>query len=1350
MTLLCSTPLKDPTQLSRGSMVTTGSIGSPDTTGHLIFRDNPFAGISGNYQVIPFKEGSTITEIVNATCAENSWLINYLEVKIADQVVPRESWDRVRLKKDAPITLMVVPQGGNTGTILRTVAMVAIAVVAAVYLGPAVAGYFQFATNSVGFAMSVAMTSMAVSMVASAALNALFPPPSAQMPSISTDGSTQSNTYGFSLDTNTSWQYKPVPRVYGRVKMAPPYGARPFIESIGDKQYMYLLFDLGYGPLKLEDLRIGENPISYYTDVEYYIHESYTSSTQLKLYNKDVWQDAFGFKIDQNVWRMGSTQKLSDQAVIDFTFAQGLGRTNQQTGALESVSVDLQLQWRKVGDATWNGYGSLPNTFVGDVVKLDTNTFQVTRSVAKPFTITTQLIFPSADEYEIRVTRNSADAVDRYTADDVILSSIRSIKNISPINVDVPHTVVEMKIMANDQLSGMVNNFSCIATSMLQTYDSAGNPLGVVPTRNPAWHYLDVLLGTGAVRPAKLSRINMPAFVAWAKWNDTAVSSLPGEVRSQCDLVVNGEYTTWQILKLIASTGDATPSMLSGKYSISIDRPRSVPVQMFTPRNSSDFHASRSYHIQPDALRVHFIDPNQEWQQREILVYDDGKDESNSTIFENLELNGITNYHHAYRIGRHTLAQGRLRQETFSIKVGVENILAARGDLVKLTHDVPKIGTGWARIKVVSGNNITLDAPFTAMAIGYVCTIRTQYLQTTMKVVDVLSNDTVTVEGNTAGLQPGQLLVYGEAEKVTMECMVKSIHPGADLTATIDLVPYAREIYNSENAPIPVYNPLITNLNDMRCGPVISLQAAQVDNVINRYHYISIVLSWRAPTGLFADHYDIYQYTDDKWIKLGSTTDCTYYAFKDIKAVDDNGDPAYLIGKRFIFSVVAVSRASTKAIAPSLAPRALITPLRDTVKPEAPSFFDLDIRSKETIYLEWGRSFSNDVDYYIIRYSPLFNGADFDTATMVATRIPYSSNSITVPARLGTYFIKTVDTTGNVSPDAARCITPTATLTDDVVIVRLEESLFPGALNGMQHFGDTAIETGYQGFEVIDPINPPPQGDFPFIRANTNLDMIPFDTNGDLPFYEATIEYDPIILDNFNGMPFHRYGELYNQGGSYVYTEIVNVGGIYPTLFSAHIEAHGLKDGAPLAKDEVGGQWDAWFEIRTSENTPIDDISGWSTWRKFYAGEYTGKYFQFRLCVASNSKEIGVRVTRAYVDVSARVRMEGEYDVPCSAGGTYITFDPPYREQPAIAITQDNAQAGDQFTITNKSRLGFSIKFTDKNGAAVARQFDWIARGHGKEVFEIPPYSINPQPKIANLNSGHSEYMEVMKQSRDF
>lgn len=1240
--------------------------------GHAIFRDNPFAQ-TGNYKTIYYQEGASVEELVNFVCIDNSWLKNYIVVKVGTDLIPTEQWSRVKLKKNAPVQILVVPQGGGGGgkNVLRIVALITIAIYA-----PQIAASMGF-TSTVGGVTALTTTGQfvaaGIALVGALAVNAIFPPP--KLPNVGSLGTGLSDNavFGFSQVKNVTKPYSSIPRVYGRNKVVPNYAAKPFIQSKGDQQWIYLLFDFGYGPLKLEDLKIGENSVTSYDDVQLQVHESFGPGSQLAIYNKDVEQDAYSLKLLDASYRTVTTTDDTTELVLDFQFPSGLSKVDTASGDLANFTVSFSVEVREVGAASWSNYTSYSYSLDSQYASVSgLNGISCTAATAKPFFVSLTLSNLTAGQYEIRCIRTIPDSTDKYTYDDIYLAALRSIKDSSPINVSSVHTIVEMKILATEQLNGVVDEFSAIATSILPVLTNTG--WKDQPTRNPAWIYADILRGSASPSPIADFRIDLISLSDWANWCDAPAANEPTKPKAQCDFIINGVSTAWQALKLVAATGDASPTVRSGKYSVTIDKQKTTPVQLFTPRNCTSFSAVRSFHDQPDGLRVQFVDPDEQWLPREIVVYDDGKNESNSTKFEILELTGITNYHQAWRIGRRALAQGRLRQETYTITTGVENLLATRGDLVRLAYDVPKIGKGWGRIKSISGQNITLDENFTTISVGnYIRVRKNTDVQTDYLVTAVIDQDTVTVSGSLSTVAVGNLCVYGELTQISLDCLVKSVTPMADLSASIELVAYAPAIYTAETDPIPAYTPLISTVNDLIPGEVGNLQASQYVTFINRYPYIAIALSWvGSPPGKIAVNYEVYQKQNGAWVIIGTTQDRFFYAYQSVRLVDESGNVTDLVGKTLEFAVVGVASNGSR-IQPDAGAKVSITPTRDTVPPSAPTYLDLDLKNSSQLTLEWGHPYNNDIDSYEIRYSPLFSSlATFETSTIAADRVSYPSNTATISARFGTYFVKTIDTSGNYSTTAAIAITPTKTLFDYKPIQTVQNTNWLGTKVGMEVFESTKIRTSSTG----------------------------------------------------------AAGE-YNSDGYYYFTDTIDFGAIYPVRITSSIDAYGFTATEAISTNT---NWDAWLEVRTGTN--LYTLSQWGTldtvtslsygegdfneWRAFKAGDFTGYLLQFRLRTSSTVPELGAAVKSASIEITVQKRVDSDYDVISAIGGSRVYYDAEFQERPAIAITQDSVQAGDRYTLTNQNLEGFDIEFFNSSGTSVSRQFDWVASGIGRKVISIP------------------------------
>lgn len=946
------------------------------------FRDSPFPTVN-DYREYCATVGKSLAEIVAGATQE--WQTPYLRVILNDEVIEADAWALTFPKAGDSVAIVLVPQGGGD-SIWRTLAMVAVVVVAIVataYLGPAGVGLMS--------ATQAALVGAAISLVGSLAVNALFPPPTAGFDSSTGGGaSSEAETYGFSRQSNTLTPYQAIPRLYGRRKIFPSLASSPYIVAKGATQYLYQIFTAGYGPLKVEDLRIGDNPISSYHDVEFFVHEALTSGDELKICKFDTWQDPYSIYLAKNVAATAQTTDDADSAWVDIQFPQGLAWMNSRDGSRNTENVEFTVEVRPVGGewvpmtsyaATVEGnarivvavsrreWTAISEIYSGDSPKYPTvtelpdsasrangekltktwyegsdewntgttyfqdyenhyetagssNTLRVEAATQKPFFTTVGLTFPKRGKYEVRVTRTTDDREGRTenpAYDKAYFSAFTSVKNVAPIRPDKPITVVELKIKATEQLNGAVSNFNFVATSKLPVYD--GNNWSLKETRNPAWAYLDILRGKAAKRAVADERIDLASFLDWAKYCDQPSLNAPNEPRAACDLMFTNETTVWEALKAVSGTGYAAPADKSGKFSITIDRLRDAPVQVFTPRNIIAFSGEMAYHDQPHALRVQFT-PADETVQDEVVVFDDGYSADGAggtkvaTKYETLKLVGISRPSQAYVMGRRAIAQGRLRIETFSLTCDAENLLAGRGSWVRIAHDVPKLAAGWGRIVSVIGSQITLDEDFKVGAGTYFAKIRkANGQQIDARITDVYGNRaTLSVQA-----AAGDLLVYGELEQVTLDCLVKSVRPAEDLKATLELTPYAPAIYRAEVDPIPPYDKNgtkwtgggtggSTNGNTTTPGMVTNLLGAVQVNYVDAKPYVDVLLSWNAPsTGGQADSYRVYVYQAGKWEAMGETKELTYQAYKGFQFLDDQGNPiADITGKTLRFAVTGI------------------------------------------------------------------------------------------------------------------------------------------------------------------------------------------------------------------------------------------------------------------------------------------------------------------------------------------------------------------------------------------------------------------------------------------------------------
>ncbi len=720
---------------------------------------------------------------------------------IADPViVPRDRWARVRPKAGAVVTLRVAPgKGGGGGkNPLRTILTIAV-VAAAFVLGPAVGAAMGLPTEAVIFGQTINLASAiggaAITLVGNLIVNAIAPPPRPKLAELSIGGpqSRTSPTLAITGTQNRANRYGSVPRVYGRHRVFPTLAAHPHTEVEGDAQYLRMLFDFGYGPLELSDLRIGAIPLVQFEGVETEIRQGYASDAPITLYTDTIREDQYSLKVTSDGGpEVLETRDGADEIIADITF-RGLVRFDD-SGNRQDRSVDIKVEYRLAGSSDpWTEHATATYTAATEQV--------VRRGV--------RIVTPAAGRYEVRFTRLTADNTSTRIRDDSFVSAIRTVQRKAPVKA-TGRCLVAMRIKATDQLNGIVNQFSAVTQALLPVWDGA--EWAEQATRHPAWAYLDVLRGAANRRPVADERLDLGAFKAWA--DATPAFTF--------DAVIDYPTTVFELLRDTAAAGRAGFGMRDGKFSIVRDVEQSVPIQHFTPRNTMGFRGIKAFTQIPHGLKCRFVNLDRDWQQDEVIVYADGFHETNASRFETLELFGCTSADLAWKHGRYHLAVGKLRPETYEISVDIDHLVCTAGDLVKVSHDVPLWGGGWGRVKDVAFDangdaiSVTLD-DVVAMEAGKTYAARFRHADGVSGVASVVTQagetDTLAFLQPVSGMaspEAGDLALFGEAARESADLIVKAIRHSGDFRATLTLVDAAPEVHQADTGPIPEFDSLMT------------------------------------------------------------------------------------------------------------------------------------------------------------------------------------------------------------------------------------------------------------------------------------------------------------------------------------------------------------------------------------------------------------------------------------------------------------------------------------------------------------------------------------------------------------
>lgn len=715
----------------------------------------------------------TLREAVNQICPDPLFPHDAI-VCINGTDVSREEWDDRVLKEDDVIVVRATPGKGNSikkieHTIAQVV-VVAIAIVATIYLGP-IAG-----------AAVLALGNMAI--------NALVPLPKPHGDANSSTTSAQS-AYNLQAGQNNANNYAPIPKMFGRQLVYPPYGATPYTIFDNNSAVLYALFDLGYGPLKITDIKIGNTPIASFSGVQYEVFEGRASDGPVTLVTDQVSQTDFTIQLLTN----GSTAtRRTDPGTttigLDIGFPAGLNNYNASAGTYSARTVSFTVHANRVSDNA--------------LVLNTTITFTQNNSGAVLQSFTYDL---AADQYDITLTRNTTAVATAAGIDIAMWTSLRSIKPLSGPLVPKNHAKIVMKINASEQINGQLNNINCVAQSYVQVWD--GSTWSEQLNTHPAWAFYDCLTGVANNRAVSTSEVDLASLLAWVAAYPTA----------EFNYYVANRTTVWEILRNIGSSGYAIPIVKDGVYGVAVDTIKANAVQMFTPRNSKNFNFSRTYFDEVQGVEVRFNSEAANWQQDSLFVYVAGIDAGtvDGTKVQVLNLTGTYTAANAQALGAYFLGVSLLRASVYTIDVDIEQIASQVGDRVFVQHDVVRNGVISGRITSIardgSGHitDITFDEQLTVVAAhSYSATVRSQTSTVTTKALSMSPGLTSNLHlaaawTDTDPINVGDLISLSETGVALLDAVVKLIEPSADLSATITLLDYTPSLFNGSAVNVPSY-----------------------------------------------------------------------------------------------------------------------------------------------------------------------------------------------------------------------------------------------------------------------------------------------------------------------------------------------------------------------------------------------------------------------------------------------------------------------------------------------------------------------------------------------------------------
>ena len=330
----------------------------------------------------------------------------------------------------------------------------------------------------------------------------------------------------------------------------------------------------------------------------------------------------------------------------------------------------------------------------------------------------------------------------------------------------------------------------------------------------------------------------------------------------------------------------------------------------------------------------------------------------------------------------------------------------------------------------------------------------------------------------------------------------------------------------------------------------------------------------------------------------------------------------------------------------------------------------------ESLLLSWHPVDDLDLSHYVIRYITDPAGKLRNSLPLVE-KVARPATSIVVPYVIGRYFVAAVDKLGNISRNYAS--------------VKVDDDPFDRDWREVETFrfheasGSKAIWS-YAGSRL--PMGLSVNGDGALVA--TASDVREYRSDRTLTFSES---YDVRLvvkeLDVARRVPSALFEEA-------------------PGLFDAFF---GLFDDAlQNADDGLILDWTATPVVKIDDTQDGDEA-------------YTPLAGAIRRVTSTTSPWMGLdlHIETAGVTLWARkftvgLRLRRRSEEGSGTANGAIVFSDKFYAAPTLHITPHNLGTGEYYTITAATRTGFTITFYDSTATAVARNFDWLAVGAGKEV----------------------------------
>lgn len=1035
------------------------------------------------------------------------------------------------------------------------------------------------------------------------------------------DMTESSPTYGWDGIVTTQEVGRPVPIIYGEHKCGGEI-INSFVSNDGDKSYLNCLLALCEGVIdSISSIAINDNPIANYTGVTTY--ERYGTNDQTVIPNFEDLNDVHNVNaqlLKDNAYTYTSVGTGIEAFELYLRFPIGLYSQNQSNGSIESWSVTYKVEYKLHSAEEWTDLGS---TTVSD------KTRSVLRRIYRKDGLT-------AGQYDIRVTRTSDDS-SFYNIGDLYLYSV---SEITTDDLAYPNTaLLGLKLLATDQISGGVPNITCIVkgTKVLQPkimngetevdwedyyWDDDDEDWKLIEDdtvlswdeatyvtkwcANPAWCMRDLLVSSryGLGEFMTTAHIDLASFLEMAKWCDELVPDGSGgyEKRMRFDVVIDSATRASDLIAQIASAFRGMAFYSDGTIKFKVDKPESM-VQIFGMGNIIKGTFQQQWRSKRDiynVIEVQYLDSEKGYRQQRVACIDEAGISAGDPVRKRQIQIFTTRITQALREGRYAMLTNKHVDESITFKAAIDAVAVQAGDVIGICHDLPQWGYS-GRVQAGSTTSVVKLDQTVVISAGSTYKVKIRFADDTIEertVTDTAGSYTQVNVSPAFSQAPSAYDVYafGRENVLVKPFRVISLQKENTHEVTITAIEHNSNVYDDSAVVIPDDN--FSELNT---------DFPEVTNLVLEERLVKL------PDGTIEDAIDVsFQKPDDSGYILHK------YQKARIYLSDDAGESWELKGEAtgqyfqilggiidgglYRVAVVTVDVEGTQ-MPIGEAPYDDITVVGKTTPPSDVTGFAVSFATDRLVF-SWNEVTDVDLECYEIRELP-FSGAAWSLGTVIATGITELTKdlfSITTGQKY--YAIKAIDTSGNYSTNYDDASINITSIPEANVVATFEDTDFSGSLSG-------DAELCY------------------LIGYNEN-------------YYRKAISFrSDILWDTGNWDDGGYWDKDFDTTSTGVYiTPSKDLGGVFNADISLEI---GLANVA-------GGALQIEIAYSDSDSAPTN-------WTNFATGQYSGRYFRFRLTISTADASYGVDLYKfkATFDVPDKTQ-EGLNVSVAGTGWTTITL----------------------------------------------------------------------------------------------